>query len=183
MSRLAKRPIVLGKGVELIERPSEKGGVLVSSKGPKGELELEMSPGFSLRREGEEIYIDAEEGADPALHGLYCALLSNQCKGVSVGFSSEIRLVGTGYRAIVQPKALELHLGYSKPRLLDIPQGITVKESDKGTKLEIQGIDKREVGQFVADIHRMRPVSPYSGKGVHCPGKHVRRKAVKGGKK
>ena len=113
-----------------------------------------------------------------ALHGLSRALVNNMVEGVSKGFSKDLEIEGVGFKAAVQGSNLNLSLGFSHPILFPIPKEIKVTVTDQ-TKINIQGIDKKLVGQVAADIRRFYPPEPYKGKGVRYAGEQIRRKEGK----
>jgi large subunit ribosomal protein L6 len=102
--------------------------------------------------------------------------------GVTDGFAKELEIQGVGYRADVQGKKLNLTLGFSHPVEMPVPEGLEVK-MDGNTRIRIEGIDKQQVGQFAAEIRKLRPPEPYKGKGVRYSDEHVRRKVGKTGAK
>lgn len=102
--------------------------------------------------------------------------------GVSAGFEKRMEMVGTGYRASTANNQLTLNVGYSKPRVLDIPEGITVKV-EKNTSITIGGADKVQLGLFCATVRRQRPPEPYKGKGIRYAGEVIKLKEGKGGGK
>ena len=61
---------------------------------------------------------------------------------------------------------------------MQAPAGVTVTVPDP-THLTISGPDKHAVGQFAAEIRKVRPPEPYKGKGIRYEGEAVRRKAGK----
>jgi large subunit ribosomal protein L6 len=113
-----------------------------------------------------------------ALHGLSRALVNNMVQGVSQGFTKNLEIEGVGFKAAVQGSKLNLSLGFSHPILFDIPKEIKITVTES-TKITIQGIDKKLVGQVAADIRRFYPPEPYKGKGVRYAGEQVRRKEGK----
>lgn len=179
MSRKAKLPIPLAKGVEV-----KREGNLVTVKGPKGSLTQEVRSSIQLTISDSEVQVTLVEGKEKETNflGLYWSLLSNMVKGVTDQFTKSLEMIGVGYRAAVQGQLLDLQVGYSHPVKLPIPQGIKVAV-DKNTAISITGMDKRIVGQFAADIRSKRPPEPYKGKGIRYKDEHVRRKAGKAGKK
>jgi large subunit ribosomal protein L6 len=100
--------------------------------------------------------------------------------GVTQGFSKRLEIEGVGYRADVKGSQLTLTLGFSHPVVMEVPQGLMVS-MDGNTKLKIEGIDKQSVGQFAADVRRLRPPEPYKGKGIRYAGEYIRRKVGKTG--
>jgi len=121
---------------------------------------------------------EAETRSVKALHGLSRSLVHNMVQGVSEGFSKQLEIEGVGFKAAVQGSTLNLSLGFSHPVLFPIPKEIKITIAE-GTKLTIQGIDKKLVGQVTADIRRFYPPEPYKGKGVRYAGEQIRRKVGK----
>ncbi|NGX39623.1 MAG: 50S ribosomal protein L6 [Chlamydiae bacterium] len=178
MSRYGKLPIELPSGVEL-----KKEGNLVSIKGPKGELSLEVKDEIDVQAEESNILVSFDEKGTvhKAMHGLYRSLVNNMVIGVSKGFEKRLSLIGVGYRAAISGSQLDLQLGFSHPTRLDIPSGLQVTV-EKSTTVIVQGIDKQAVGQFAAIVRSIRPPEPYKGKGVRYEGEKVRKKAGKAAK-
>ncbi len=178
MSRIGKAPITVPSGVEV-----EIQGSQVAVKGPKGELDIEVAVGITVRQDGEEILVERsdDERRNRALHGLTRSLVNNMVLGVSEGFSKELEIVGVGYRAAAKGSALELQLGFSHPVNVEAPDGITF-DVPEPTRIIVSGIDKQVVGQVAADIRSYRKPEPYKGKGVRYLGEHVARKAGKAAK-
>jgi len=127
------------------------------------------------------VYKKVETRAANATHGLVRALASNMVVGTSTGFTKTLTMIGVGYRSSVAGNKLTLNLGYSHPIEMDVPKGLEVKV-DKTTTIHITGADKAVVGQFAADIRKLRPPEPYKGKGVRYEDEFVRRKEGKRGK-
>lgn len=178
MSRKARMPIALSKGVE-----ARIDGKVLTVKGPKGTLTRELIHGVQVSVEEGKLTVSLEEAAKEATNflGLYWALIFNMVKGVAEGFEKKLEMVGVGYRAVVQGKLLDLQIGFSHPTKLPIPTGVEVSV-DKNTLILIKGIDKQQVGQFAADIRAKRPPEPYKGKGIRYANEFVRKKAGKAGK-
>ncbi|WVH08771.1 MAG: LSU ribosomal protein L6p [Fluviibacter phosphoraccumulans EoVTN8] len=162
MSRVAKNPIALPKGVEV-----NLAGTNVTVKGPLGSLTLNRNPAVNVLVEGEQLVVKAVAGAENAnaLSGTTRALLVNLVNGVSKGFEKKLTLVGVGYRAAVQGDTLNLSLGFSHPVAHKMPAGVKV-ETPSQTEVLIKGIDKQQVGQVAAEIRAYRKPEPYKGKGV-----------------
>lgn len=182
MSRLGKTPIALPKGVEI--KASKEG--MVSVKGPKGNLQLQLPTGISIKVEGQGneqmIIVDRDEAtALSKFHGLYRSLLKNAVIGVSEGFEVKLTLIGVGYKANIVGNKLDMQLGYSHPTMIEIPKTLQVVV-DKGTAITIKGSDKHEVGQFAAAVRGMKPPEPYKGKGVRYEKEYVRKKEGKAAK-
>ena len=162
MSRIAKYPVELPKGVEVTISTGE-----ISVKGPLGTLKQVVHPSVSIEREGDKLLCKSAAGADDgsAQSGTMRALLANMVTGVTKGFEKRLTLVGVGYRAQAQGGKLNLTLGFSHPVAHDMPAGIKV-ETPSQTEIVIKGIDKQVVGQVAAEVRGYRPPEPYKGKGV-----------------
>jgi large subunit ribosomal protein L6 len=178
MSRLGSSPIPLPKGVEI---KTTDGTIHV--KGPKGALSYAMTPGISIKVEGDLILVEKDEAVEmpKTTQGLHRALINNMVIGVSKGFEKRLTLIGVGYRAALQGHKLDLQLGYSHPTHIQVPQTVHVAV-DKSTLIIITGIDKQAVGQFAAAVRAMRPPEPYKGKGIRYENEYVRKKAGKAAK-
>ena len=173
MSRVAKKPINLPKGVEL---KSDANGISV--KGPKGTLSVHALPGVSVAVNDGVASIALADGADDKFGGTARALLANMIKGVSEGYERKLELVGVGYRASMAGKALNLSLGFSHPVVFNAPEGITL-ETPSQTEILIKGSDKQRVGEVAAKIRAFRPPEPYKGKGVRYSGEKITLKEAK----
>ena len=175
MSRVAKMPVPLPKGVELTQADGK-----VRIKGPKGELSHVLSTQVQISVVDGEARVSGRTDADGAraLAGTTRALLSNMVNGVSTGFERKLELVGVGYRAQAQGKKLNLTLGFSHPVAFPVPDGITI-DTPTQTEIVIKGADKQKVGQVAADIRSYRPPEPYKGKGVRYAGEKVVLKEAK----
>ena len=175
MSRIAKYPVPIPAGVEV-----NLGADMVTVKGKKGALKLDLHPAVEIVNK-DNVLSFAPRDQDPksdAMAGTFRALLNNMVTGVTTGFEKKLELVGVGYRAQMQGKALNLTLGFSHPVLYPIPEGITV-ETPSQTEIVIKGTDKQKVGQVAADIRAYRPPEPYKGKGVKYADEVIARKEAK----
>ena len=175
MSRIAKQPITVPSGVDI---KIDNG--MIAVKGAKGQLQLLVHKGVDVNQEGSEIKVTYKEG-DKAIHalgGTTRALISNMVTGVTDGFEKKLNLVGVGYRAQAQGKALNLTLGFSHPVNYPIPDGIAI-ETPSQTEISVKGIDKQRVGQVAAEIRAYRPPEPYKGKGVRYADETISLKEAK----
>ena len=180
MSRIGKVPIPIPTGVDVqLAAPAT-----VKVKGPKGALNLDYRGHVKVTREGNVLRVErfSDERQDRAFHGLYHRLIRAMLQGVTTGFRKELELVGVGYRAALDGKALVLALGFSHEVRVAAPEGITFA-TPKPTQIVISGADKQQLGQVAADIRGLRPPEPYKGKGIRYAGEHVRRKVGKAGVK
>ena len=181
MSRIGKKPVMIPAGVTV----DIAAGNNVTVKGPKGTLSYAFHPEMILKLEGNVLTVDRpdEEHLHKSLHGLTRTLLSNMVEGVEKGYSKELEVNGTGYRAEKKGNQLVMRLGYSHEVFLDEIPGITI-EVPSPNRIIIHGIDKQVVGQFAAEVRGKRPPEPYKGKGIKYSTEVIRRKAGKaGGKK
>ena len=160
MSRVAKKPIALPKGVEFAV-----GKDAVTVKGPKGTLKYAAPASVQFGVHGSEVQLTTAEGGDTKMTGTARALLANMVKGVSEGYQRKLELVGVGYRAALSGKDLNLTLGFSHPVVFTAPDGITITVPTQ-TEVLIAGADKQRVGEVAAKIRAFRPPEPYKGKGV-----------------
>ena len=175
MSRIAKSPVELPKGVEF-----KQSGNVVTLKGGKGELSMELSSEVELKSEDGTLTLAPRSGSRfaMAVTGTMRSLLANMAHGVTEGYERKLELVGVGYRAQAQGKNLNLTLGFSHPVVYSSPEGIDI-ETPSQTEVIIRGTDKQKVGQVAAEIRRFRPPEPYKGKGVRYANEHVVLKEAK----
>ena len=173
MSRIAKKPIALPKGVEINAQAES-----ISVKGPKGTLSVAKPAGIEVRIEDGNAHLSAADASQIALTGTLRSIVANMVHGVSQGFERKLELVGVGYRAAVQGKDLNLSLGYSHPVVFTAPEGITITTPTQ-TEVVVAGADKQLVGQVAAKIRGFRPPEPYKGKGVKYAGEQIIRKEAK----
>jgi len=173
MSRVAKKPIALGKGVELNIQAEN-----VTVKGPKGTLSIAKPAGVDVKVEDGNALLSANDAALVPMAGTLRAILANMVKGVTDGFERKLELVGVGYRAAMQGKDLNLSLGFSHPVLFTVPEGITIAPPTQ-TEIVVSGADKQRVGEVAAKVRGFRPPEPYKGKGVKYAGENIIRKEAK----
>lgn len=162
MSRIAKNPVELPKGVEVSMSAGE-----LTIKGPMGTLTHFILPSVTVEKEGEGLICRAVAGKanGSAMSGTMRALVNNMVTGVTKGFEKKLTLVGVGYKAQAQGSKLNLSLGFSHPVVHDMPNGIKV-ETPTQTEILIKGVDRQLVGQVAAEVRAYRPPEPYKGKGV-----------------
>ena len=173
MSRVAKKPVVLAKGVEVNVQSDA-----ISVKGPKGTLTVAKPAGIEVKIEDGHAQLSANDPSLVPLAGTLRAIVANMVHGVSTGFERKLELVGVGYRAAMQGKDLSLSLGFSHPILFPAPEGITISTPTQ-TEILVAGADKQRVGEVAAKIRGYRPPEPYKGKGVKYAGEVIIRKEAK----
>jgi len=175
MSRVAKQPIELPKGVEI-----SINGQAVSAKGPKGTEALTLHRDVTAKVEDGVLGVSpvSESQGAIAMTGTMRSLLNNLVLGVSNGFEKKLELRGVGYRAQAQGNSVNLTLGFSHPVVHKVPDGIKI-ETPSQTEIVVSGTNKQVVGQVAADIRSYRPPEPYKGKGVRYVGEYVAMKEAK----
>jgi large subunit ribosomal protein L6 len=175
MSRIAKAPVVLPKGVE-----AQIGDGVVSVKGSKGTLKLQLNDAVQVKNEDNQLQLSAKNQSKSAIAqaGTARALVQNMVKGVSEGFERKLELIGVGYRAKAQGKSVNMVLGFSHPIDYQLPEGVTA-ETPTQTEILLKSADRQLLGQVAAELRRFRSPEPYKGKGVRYGGEQVYRKEAK----
>ncbi|MBR0597239.1 50S ribosomal protein L6 [Sinanaerobacter chloroacetimidivorans] len=181
MSRIGRLPVALPAGVQVTVSDSN----LVTVKGPKGELQEQISKRIKLEI-GEGVLNVTREADDKearSAHGLSRTLINNMVTGVTQGYEKKLQLVGVGYKAEKKGNVLVMNLGYSHPIEMPDPDGIET-EVKTPTEIIVKGINKAFVGNYAANVRKWRQPEPYKGKGIRYAGEVIRRKEGKtGGKK
>ena len=175
MSRVGKNPVEVPQGVTI-----DVVGGAATVKGKLGTLKLPISTQVEVKVEGGKVSVTPLNESKQARMswGATRANLRNMVEGVSKGYVKNLEITGTGYRAAVQGKNLQLQMGYSHDVTFPIPEGIQIK-CEKPTSISITGFDKQKVGQVAAEIRAVRPPEPYKGKGIKYDGEHILRKEGK----
>ena len=175
MSRVAKQPVSIPKGVEL-----KINGQVISAKGPKGSDELTLHSDVAIAQDGDSLNLSpsGQGQSAMAMTGTMRSLVNNLIVGVSTGFEKKLELRGVGYRAQAQGQSINLTLGFSHPVVHKVPDGVKV-ETPSQTEIVISGFNKQVVGQVASDIRSYRPPEPYKGKGVRYVGEYVAMKEAK----
>ena len=173
MSRVGNRKLVLPAGVT-----ASVEGNTVTVKGPKGELSTVINENITVEINGEEITLKRANDNFKNFHGTANANIKNMIIGVTEGFEKKLESVGVGYRFQVKGNELVVTAGYSHPVVVKVPEGIKL-ESPSNTELFVRGIDKQLVGEFAANVRKIRKPEPYKGKGIRYADEHVRRKEGK----
>jgi len=190
MSRIGKKPVAVPSGVKV-----ELAGSLVKVTGPKGNLSWSVPVPIKVAQQGAEVVFSRpdDERRNRALHGLSRALVANMVRGVTEGYREDLEIYGTGYSCKLQGPKLLLNIGYmgrgvgrAAQYTIDIPSDLKVEvqtetargESDPA-RFSVSGCDKQKVGQFAAEVRKLRKPEPYKGKGIRYKGEAVRRKSGK----
>jgi large subunit ribosomal protein L6 len=175
MSRVAKAPIALPKGVEV-----NINGQTVQVKGAKGSLSTTLNKLVSVSAEDAVLKVSPRETTQAGWMqtGTARSILNNLVVGVSTGFERKLQLIGVGYKAAAKGKVLSLSLGFSHPVDLDLPEGVTA-ETPTPTEIILKSIDKQLLGQVAANVRAYREPEPYKGKGVRYADEKVLRKEAK----
>jgi len=173
MSRLAKKPIATGKAAVTVA-----GGTL-TVKGAKGTLTKQVHPSIDIAVGAEGVMVTPKDHSKlaKALTGTFASHVKNMVQGVETPYQVKLVLEGVGYRAEIRGKEVVLTVGFSHPVMLKIPEDVSAVVEKNAIKLE--SADKESVGQFAANIRRIKPPEPYLGKGIRYEGEVVRRKQGK----
>lgn len=173
MSRIGNRVLTIPEGVSVTVN-----GNIVNVKGPKGELSTEVNSNITVIVEGNEVKVTRKNDNFKNFHGTANANIKNMIIGVSEGYEKKLESIGVGYRFAIKGNELIVTAGYSHPINVEIPAGITL-ESPSNTELTVKGIDKCQVGEFAANIRKIREPEPYKGKGIRYKDEHILRKEGK----
>ena len=176
MSRIGNKLILLPAGVTLTVEDKN----LVTVKGPKGELSYQFNENMTIEVNGTEVKVVRPDDSifNKTIHGTTRAVLNNMVVGVSEGYSKTLLIEGVGYRASLKGNTLVVAAGYSHLVEMEIPQGLTVNCPSQ-TEIKISGIDKQLVGEFTANVRKIRKPEPYKGKGIRYSDEVIRRKEGK----
>jgi large subunit ribosomal protein L6 len=186
MSRIGKKPIIIPEGVKV-----EQNGLYIKVSGPLGGLQLKCHRRIKIKIDGSagKVLVENEHPdirQNRQLHGTTRALIANMVTGVSKGFEKKMKMYGTGYSVKEQEGKLILQVGFSHPVAKPIPKGIKVNIETGATrgdevpaKFTLLGMDKSLLGQFAAEIRKIKPPEPYKGKGIRYADEYVRRKVGK----
>ena len=173
MSRVGNRIISVPTGVTV-----NVDGNVVTVKGPKGELSTVINENITVNVNENEITLTRKNDNYKNFHGTANANINNMIVGVTKGFEKKLESVGVGYRFQLKGAELVVTAGYSHPVNVSIPEGITL-EAPSNTELFVRGIDKQLVGEFAANVRKIRKPEPYKGKGIRYADEHIRRKEGK----
>lgn len=173
MSRIGNRVLTLPSNITLTVN-----GNIVTVKGPKGELSTEINKHITVEVNNEEVVIKRDNDNYKNFHGTANANIKNMITGVSEGFEKKLEAVGVGYRFALKGNDLVVTAGYSHPVEVKVPEGIKL-EVPSNTELFVRGADKQLVGEFAANVRKIRPPEPYKGKGIRYSDEHIIRKVGK----
>src|ERR1700761_1375400 len=175
MSRVGKYPVEIPAGVQVAIA-----GGMVTAKGRLGEQKTPLSELVEVTVEDNKVVVKPRSNAtrNRMMWGTTRAIIATMVKGVSAGYTKSLEITGTGYRAAVQGKNLELNLGFSHPVIYPVPDGIKIT-CERPTAIKVEGTDKRLVGQVASEIRGFRPPEPYKGKGARYTDETIRRKEGK----
>ena len=173
MSRVGNRTIIIPTGVT-----ASVDGNTVTVKGPKGELSTVINENITVNINENEITLTRKNDNYKNFHGTANANINNMIIGVTNGFEKKLESVGVGYRFQLKGAELVVTAGYSHPVNVKVPEGIKL-EVPSNTELFIRGIDKQLVGEFAANVRKIRKPEPYKGKGIRYADEHIRRKEGK----
>ena len=175
MSRIGNRTLTIPEGVNVVVENN-----IVTVKGPKGSLDFPISKNVIVKIDGNTLAVERTDETDSsnAMQGTTNAIIKNMIEGVSKGFEKGLEIIGVGYRFQVQGNELTVNAGYSHPVKMTVPSGLTV-DVVSNTEITVKGINKELVGEFAANVRKVRKPEPYKGKGIRYKGEHIRRKEGK----
>jgi large subunit ribosomal protein L6 len=178
MSRIGRKPVAVPATVKVSVADST-----IQVEGPNGKLSFTYRDAIKVSHDeaGRQILVSRgdDERENRALHGLTRSLIANMVQGVTAGYAKKLEIVGVGYQAQLRgANTVALQVGFANQVVLQAPPGVKVTLTDP-THLTISGPDKQAVGQFAAEVRKVRPPEPYKGKGIRYEGEAVRRKAGK----
>jgi len=175
MSRIGKRELTIPSGVTVTVDNS-----IVTVTGPKGTLTTDVTELITVTVEGDKVKTNPINDAKQArsMHGTANANIKNLIIGVTEGYSRSLEIIGVGYRFNVSGNKLTISAGYSHPVVMDVPTDLTLT-ANGNNEITIDGIDKIKVGEFAANIRKVKKPEPYKGKGIRYKGEYVRRKEGK----
>lgn len=175
MSRIGNRRLVIPEGVTVKE---ENNNIVVN--GPKGNLSTPVAKDITMEIVDNTVVFTRKNDQikTRAMHGTINANVQNMILGVTKGYTKGLEIIGVGYRFAIKGDTLVINAGYSHPVEMKIPAGITI-EAPSNTEITLKGIDKIQLGEFAANVRKVRPPEPYKGKGIRYKDEHVRRKEGK----
>ncbi|HEX8323737.1 MAG TPA: 50S ribosomal protein L6 [Tepidisphaeraceae bacterium] len=179
MSRVGKKPIPVGKAKVAIN------GQKVNVEGPKGKLELSVHELISVKIDGTDVVVTRpnDEKQSKALHGLTRALIANMVQGATEGFTKVLELRGVGYKAELRGKEVVLSVGFANQIKVAVPGNLTVAvepgQGDITNRIRVSGADRQAVGNWAAQVRKVRKPEPYKGKGIRYEGEVVKIKPGK----
>ena len=175
MSRTGNIPIEIPDGIDVTLSETN-----ITVKHNSGEKQFKFSKDLIISIENKKILIKPKElnKKTKMIWGTTRSLLNSIILGCLNEFKKTLKLVGTGYKAILQGKILKISAGYSHDIDYQVPEGINIKCQDPNT-IEISGANKAQVGQVAADIRSYRKPEPYKGKGIRYDNEYIHRKEGK----
>ena len=174
MSRIGNRVLTIPENVNVVVEDNT-----VTVKGPKGSLDFPLTNDVIVKIDGNTLTVERTDTKNSnSMQGTTNAIIRNMIDGVSKGFEKGLEIIGVGYRFQVQGKLLTINAGYSHPVKITVPEGLTV-EAVSNTEIVVKGIDKQLVGEFAANVRKVRKPEPYKGKGIRYKDEVIRRKEGK----
>ena len=174
MSRIGNRVLTIPENVNVVVEDNT-----VTVKGPKGSLDFPLTNDVIVKIDGNTLTVERTDTKNSnSMQGTTNAIIRNMIDGVSKGFEKGLEIIGVGYRFQVQGKLLTINAGYSHPVKITVTEDLTV-EAVSNTEIVVKGIDKQLVGEFAANVRKVRKPEPYKGKGIRYKDEVIRRKEGK----
>jgi len=174
MSRLGKQVARIPAGVDVTVADN-----IVTVKGPKATLArpIHSDVTITVGADGVTVAPVKETKLSRSLWGTFAAHVKNMIHGVTEGFTKKLEIEGVGYRAEMKGRTLVLSVGFSHPVELELPEG--VEAIVEKSVITITSADKDALGQFAANVRKVKPPEPYKGKGIRYQGEYIIRKQGK----
>ena len=153
----------------------------ITVEGPRGKLDVDLADFIKINLENEKATVSVEEPKrkhQRSMWGTSRSLLANAVTGVTEGHLCIVKLVGTGFRAALDGNKLVLRVGFSIPRILEVPAGFEVKVPVPH-RIIIEGADKQQIKLFAARLRAFRKPEPYKGKGIFIDEETIKLKQKK----
>ncbi len=177
MSRVGKQPVQVPSGVKAAIAPGS-----VTIEGPKGKIQHKFPEHIVVKEQEGELVVSPKLNNPQAKAdwGTTRAMLKNMIKGVTEGWKRSLELNGVGFTAKMNGNKLVVTTGFSHEVGFDIPKGVSCQVTK--TTIDLESVDRHQVGQLAAKIRWTWPPEPYLGKGIKYKEESIRRKAGKTGK-
>jgi len=171
----------------------EVDGSVIKVSGPLGKLNWTMPAGVKVVITGsvvtteDDTSVRLKERDFSSRRGLVRATMQNLVTGVVTGYEKKLEMRGQGYRPTLAGNKLSMTLGFSKPSVFTLPDGIKaeqvkVETGNRGEEryaITLKGCDRVLIGETAAKIRKLKVADAYKGKGIRYFGEFVKQKPGK----